>query len=146
MMRRTGMTMVMVVVTVAMLVTMAGEVFAQGGGGGGRGQRGAMGDMYYLERAWTAVSFQLETTPEQIASLTPIFRDALLERNELIEAAIEAQDFESVRTAISDCKTTLETALQEQLTDEQWTKLQELLEARMFGRRGGQGGGAPGAN
>lgn len=127
MMRRTGITMLMVVVSVAMLVTLAGEVFAQAGGGGGRGQRGMMGDMYYLERAWTAVSFQLETTPEQIASLTPIFRDALLERNKLMHAAIEAQDFESVRTAISDCKTTLETALQKQLTHEQWTRLQRLL-------------------
>lgn len=145
--RSTGVRVLVVVVSAAMLVTTVGAVLAQDGGGrqGRGGQRGMMGDMYYLERAWTAVSFQLDATPEQVAALTPIFREALLTRNELIQAAIEARDFQSVRTAITDCRTTLETALQEQLTDEQWAKLNELLNARLMGRppRGDGAGGPP---
>lgn len=145
--RRTMVTMLMAMVSVAMVVTLAGEACAQDRGGrqGARGgQRGMMGDMYYLERAWTAVSFQLDATPEQIAALTPIFREALTTRNELIQAAIEAQDFAGVQTAISDCKATLQAALQEQLTEAQWTKLDELMNARMMGGRPrGDGAGGP---
>ena len=107
------------------------------------GQRGGMRDMMYLERTWTAVSFQLECTTEQIAQLQPVYATALQTRNDAIKVAREAQDRDGVTAAVTECKTTLTEKLPEVLTDEQWTKLDELMSQGM-GMRGGGGGGGNG--
>lgn len=137
------------VVAVALIVAGLTVAFGQQGQGrrGGRqgaGQWGMRGDMMYLERTWTAVSFQLECTSEQLEQLRPTYRQQLQLRNEGIQAAMEAQDFQGVREAMVNCRSALEEKLQEVLSDQQWTKLQELLSTGMFGGRGGPRGGGRG--
>ncbi len=59
------------------------------------GQRqgtGTRGDMMYLERTWTAVSFQLDCTSEQLAQLRPTYRRALRARDSSVKQAMQAQD------------------------------------------------------
>ena len=111
------------------------------------GQRqgaGARGNMMYLERTWTAVSFQLECTSGQLAQLRPTYRTALQTRDSSVKQAMEAQDWEALRAALAKCKQTLDAKLQQVLSEEQWTKLQSLMQARMAGfgggMRRGQGG------
>jgi len=106
--------------------------------------RTGMRDMMYLERAWTAVSFQLECTAEQIEQLQPIFATALQTRNDAMQAAREAQDRDALNQAVADCKTTLTDALTAALTEEQMTKLDELMNQAMGMPRQGGGGGAAG--
>lgn len=106
-----------------------------------RAQRGMMGDMLYLERSWTAVSFQLDCTDEQIAKLQPIYKQALQTRVAAIQAAMQARNMEGYQQAIANCKETLELALMEVLNDDQWTELQELMAQ---GGGMGRGPGAPG--
>lgn len=133
-----------VVAALALAVGTVGSVFAQGGRGGraGRaGARGMMGAMMYLERSWTAVSFQLDCTSEQLEQLRPTYRTALQTRDSNLQASIEAQDRDGMVEAVTQCRETLEAKLQEVLSDAQWTKLQELMEARM----GGAGMGPAGA-
>ncbi len=129
----------------AVLVTMAivglgaafvTDVFAQGGGRRGRQGRGMMGDMWYLERAWTAISFQIQLEPE------------LQARTDALNAAAQTEDRETrmqlMVSAITQCRETLSTKLSEVLTDEQLTQLDKLMSANMgFGgpRRGGNQGG-----
>ncbi|MFP3904446.1 MAG: hypothetical protein ACLFWB_09435 [Armatimonadota bacterium] len=130
-------TAVGIAAAVALLAAVAIPVFAQRGEarGGDRGQRGMMGDMMYLERSWTAVSFQLECTDEQISQLYPIYALALQERNEAIKQAAVDQDREGYVEAIEACRTVLETKLQDVLTELQWQTLQEIMQPA---RRGGQ--------
>ncbi len=141
----------------AVLVTMAivglgaafvTDVFAQGGGRRGRQGRGMMGDMWYLERAWTAISFQIQLEPEQMALLQPAFAEALQARTDALNAAAQTEDRETrmqlMVSAITQCRETLSTKLSEVLTDEQLTQLDKLMSANMgFGgpRRGGNQGG-----
>lgn len=104
------------------------------------GQRqgaGARGDMMYLERTWTAVSFQLNCTSEQLAKLRPTYRTALQTRNSSVKQAMQAQDWEALRAALAKCRQTLDAKLQPVLSDEQWTKLQTLIRARLAGLGGG---------
>ena len=140
--RKTMFAGLVTLVVVTLVVVMVASAFAQQQGGRGRG-RGMMGDMMYLERTWTAVSFQLECTPEQIAELQPIYAVTLQTRNDALKAAMEAQDREAMTTAIADCKLFLSASLQEKLTEEQWAQLEELMSVSVMGRPGGggQGGG-----
>jgi len=118
-----------------------GQGQGRGGPGGGGQGAGMMGAMIYLERSWTAVSFQLDCTGEQIEQLHPTYLQALQTRQEAVKAATEKQDREALMQAMTDCKATLETALQTVLNDEQWANLQTLMEAPMGGMgRGGRGG------
>ena len=106
-----------------------------------------MGAMMYLERAWTAVSFQLGCTHEQIELLHPTFAAELKTRNDAIKKAMETQDMESMRAAITTCQSALEAKLAEVLTEEQLTALNELMSAQtMMGGRGGRGGPGGGQN
>jgi len=139
----------MIVAIVALGAAFVTDVFAQGGGRQGRQGRGMMGDMWYLERTWTAISFQIPLEPEQMALLQPVFAEALQARTDALTAAAQAEDREArmqaMGDAITQCKDTLSAALSEALTDEQWTQLDELMDAGMgFGgpRQGaGQEGG-----
>ncbi len=136
--------------TLAVVALVVGTSFAQGQQGqrparpGVRG--GGMGDMMYLERAWTACSFQLDCTAEQLEALRPTFRNALNERNQALAQAMQNRDFQAMRTAIQNCKTRLQTKLQDVLTDDQWVKLDGIMTRPMMGmggpRPGGAGGGA----
>lgn len=127
---------------IALVVAMVASALAQQGPAGPGRRGGMMGDMMYLERTWTAVSFQLECTGEQ---LRPTYATALQTRNDALQAAREAQDREAVSAAIADCKSTLSAKLQEVLTEEQWTELEELMSVGMGGmRRGGTGEGEAG--
>jgi Spy/CpxP family protein refolding chaperone len=137
---------------VVALVLVAASVPAfsqpgQGGQGGarrpgGEGGRGMMGTMMYLERTWTAVSFQLDCTGEQLASLRPTYRNTLAARDAAVKAAAQAQDWQAMGKAMQDSKTRLDAKLKEVLSNAQWQKLQQLMQPRMGGMR--PGGGAPG--
>jgi len=134
---------------VALTCTTAGSAFAQPPGGGpgggppgpppdGAGQArgtggGAISDMMYLERSWTAVCFQLLCSSEQLNALLEPFDQALQTRNAAIQAAVAAQDMEAVNTALSACKQAVNTALQAQLTDDQWATCQELMSYQPLG-------------
>ncbi len=141
-----------VIGVVALALALVAVAGAQGGPGGQGGPPGGgrggniMGAMMYLERAWTAVSFQLGCTHEQIELLHPIFAAELKTRNDAVKKAMEAQDWESMRTAITTCQSALEAKLAEVLTEEQLTALDELMAVQMMGGRGGRGGpgGGPG--
>jgi hypothetical protein len=99
-----------------------------GGRGGGRGGPGGpMGGMY-LERTWTAVSFQLECTAEQKDALSPTYAAALKTRDAAVLKAHEEQDMEAVQAAMKACKTTLDAKLKEVLTADQLTALQKLMQ------------------
>ena len=116
------------------------------GGPGGRGgrMRGMMGNMMYLERTWTAVSFQLDCTSEQLQLLRPTYRAALQTRNAKVKAAREAQDWQAIATAMTNCKSVLDAKLKDVLSTQQWSKLQTLVAPPTGGLGGGrfrQGGG-----
>ena len=129
------------VAAVIVLCVVASAVFAQRGGERGGGQRGTMGSMTYLERSWTAVSFQLNCTSEQVEQLRPTYRNTLSARDAALKQAAASQDREAMMKAMTDAKTRLETKLKSVLSDAQWTKLEELMTMRLGGRRGGQGRG-----
>ncbi len=103
-----------------------------------------MGDMMYLERSWTAVSFKLDCTPEQTAALKPTYRNALNDRDAKMKVAMEAQNWEGMGTAITECKTRIEAKLKEVLSDAQMTKLTESMVRRGRPGGGGRGPGGPG--
>lgn len=129
-------TAVSILAAAALLIAVAIPAFAQRGERDGqRGQRGMMGDMMYLERSWTAVSFQLDCTDEQISQLHPVYKAALEARQEGVKNAADDRDMEAYAQAIEDCKTTLEAKLQEVLSEVQWQTLQEIMQPA---RRGGQ--------
>lgn len=144
--RRTSRTLMLVMVTLALLATVSATVAQEQGQQGRQGQRAGMGDATYLERSWTAVCFQLECTQEQILALMPIYAEQLQIRTEAIAAAREAEDFEAIGKAYTDCKANLEAELGNVLSDEQWTAFQALAETWNRGRggRGGGGGGGGG--
>jgi Spy/CpxP family protein refolding chaperone len=112
------------------------------GGGGGRG-RGMMGTMLYLERSWTAVSFQLGCTAQQQAALRPTYLAALQARDAAIKKARDANDMQAIGTAFEKCKTTLDAKLKKTLSAAQWKKLETMMQPRT-GQGGGRPGGAPG--
>jgi hypothetical protein len=124
--RRRSMTnrsVVLAVVVLAALTLIVGSVWAQ---------RRGMGNMIYLERAWTAVSFQLNCTDDEIAALKPTFASALDARNTAIQAARQAGgDRQTMMAAIQkagdDCKATLDAKLNTVLTADQQAALQKLL-------------------
>ncbi len=98
------------------------------GGGGGRpgGPGGDMQAMNYLEKAWTAVSFQLGCTPEQVETLKPTFAAELAARDQAVAEAMKDRDMEAMQKAQSACKSNLNAKLKEVLSDDQWQKLQKL--------------------
>jgi hypothetical protein len=132
-------------VFVTLLAIAVGPAFAQTGGAGGQGggeRRGMMGAMMYLERTWTAVSFQLECTSAQLEQLRPTYRNTLSARDAAVKAAVEAQDWQGIGKAMQDSKTRLDAKLKAVLSNAQWQKLQQLMQPRMGGMR--RGGGPPG--
>lgn len=98
------------------------------GGGMGGGPPGDMGDMVYLEKSWTAVSFQLDCTPEQQDSLKPTYATELQTRDEALAQAMKKRDMNAMQKALQTCKTKLNARLKEVLSDEQWPKLQQLMQ------------------
>jgi len=98
------------------------------GGGGGRqgGPGGDMQGMDYLEKAWTAVSFQLECATEQVETLKPTFAAELMTRDQAVAQAMKDRDMEAMQKAQNACKTRLNARLKEVLSDDQWQKLQKL--------------------
>jgi hypothetical protein len=97
----------------------------------------------YLERTWTAVSFQLDCTSTQLEQLRPTYRNSLNARNAALKAAGEAQDWQAMGKAMQDCKTRLDAKLKTVLSDSQWQKLQQLMQPHMGAMRPG-GGARPG--
>lgn len=138
--RRTALAILTTVVIVAVLVVATLPAFAQRGQNRPGGQRDLMGDMLYLERSWTAVSFQLECTEEQINQLKPTYASALETRSIALQEAMQNGDRQAYVQAITDCKSTLEAKLNEVLTDEQLAELEKILTPV---RRQGGGQGRP---
>lgn len=52
-----------------------------------------MGAMMYLERTWTAVSFQLDCTSAQLEQLRPTYRNTLNARDAAMKTPVESQDW-----------------------------------------------------
>lgn len=150
--RKSMVSKVVVVATVAVLIVGVAVIMAQpgpGGGPGGRGGRGfggAMGLMMYLERAWGALSFELDATDEQIAELKPIFQAAYDSRKEAIEKARAEQNPEGLMAALQQVQSDIDAALKDTLTEEQlaeWEQVKQAAQGGMgmgFGRP--RGGGA----
>lgn len=139
---------IFLMVAVVLLLAITASAWAQAPGGRrGRGGRGMMGNMMYLERAWTAVCFQLEgVTNKQEESLKPTFKSALEARVADVQAARQAGGdrqamFQAIQAANKKCEDTLNTAMQQKLTPTQWDALQKLLAPPQWGRRGGNRGG-----
>ena len=128
------------VAAVIVLCVVVSVAVAQRDGQRGGGARGMMGSMMYLERSWTAVSFQLDCTTEQLAQLRPTYRNTLSARDAALKEAMASQDREGTMKAITEATTRLETKLKSVLSDAQWAKLDELMTMRTARRRGGQGG------
>jgi len=148
-----GAAMALIAAAILPMVIVPALSQAPGGGPGagrGPGGRGMMGTMMYLERTWTAVSFQLDCTGTQLEQLRPTYRNTLSARDAALKQAAEAQDWEAMGKAMEDSKTRLEAKLKAVLSSAQWTKLQQLMQPRMGGMRppgARPGGGAtPGGN
>lgn len=118
-------------------VVVAALAWGQGGGfggppPGGRGGRpGGPGDMQamnYLEKSWTAVSFQLDCTSEQQESLKATYATELQTRDAAVSKAMEDRDMSAMQKALQTCKTNLNDKLKTVLTDDQWQKLQKLTQ------------------
>jgi hypothetical protein len=126
-MRRNALAVGLVAV---LLIAAAALVVAQAPSGPqGRGPgRGMMAAFMYLERSWTAVSFQLNCTSEQLAALKPTYANTLAAREAAVKKALVARDWDAAGKAMQDSKTRLETKLKQVLTSQQWTKLQQLLQ------------------
>jgi hypothetical protein len=129
----------LVVVAALIVVALAwgqGGGFGGGFGGppgpppGGRmgGPPGEMQAMTYLEKSWTAVSFQLAGTAEQQKSLKATYATELETRNQALGQAIKKRDMNAMQKARETCKTNLNGKLKEVLTDEQWQKLQKVMQ------------------
>jgi hypothetical protein len=133
----------LIVAAVIVLCVVVSVAVAQGGGQRdgrrGGGQDGMMGSMMYLERSWTAVSFQLDCTGEQLTQLRPTYRNTLNARDAALKQAREKQDREAMAKAMTEAKTRLDTKLKSVLSDAQWTKLGQLMTPRTSTRGGRQG-------
>ena len=110
--------------------------WAQGPGGpppgGGRGGRpGGMEAMTYLEKAWTAVSFQLNCTAEQQEQLKPTFASALETRDQALTQAKQNRDMEAMQKAAETCKATLTAKLKAVLSADQLQTLDKLTQPTM---------------
>jgi len=114
----------------AILVVTVTWAIAQGGAP--QGQRPAFdpkmaASFMYLERSWTAVSFQLNCTAQQLASLKPTYANALTARDAAVKQAITAKNWQAGGKASLDCMTRLQTKLKQVLSSQQWTKLDQLM-------------------
>jgi len=120
-----------VVVVTLVACIAAAYVAAQGAPKGGAPKggpgAGAMAAFMYLERTWTAVSFQLNCTGDQVTALKPTFRNALNARDAAIRAAMKNQDWAAMGKASTDCKTRLDAKLKAVLSKAQWAKLQQMM-------------------
>jgi len=132
-----GLAAVVLCVTAALVVAQAPSGNRPPGAG-----RGMMGGFLYLERSWTAVSFQLDCTSTQLATLKPTYANALAARDAAVKKAMGAKDWPGAGKAMQDCKTRLDAKLKQVLTSQQWTKLQQLTQPPTGGMRPG-GGGPP---
>ena len=136
--RRTILGVLGFVAAVALLFAAPGAVKAQapgggrpGGGGPGAGGsrgRGMMGTMLYLERSWTAVSFQLGCTAQQQAALRPTYLAALQARDAAVKKARDANNMQAIGPAFQKCKDTLDAKLKKTLSATQLKKLQTLMQ------------------
>ena len=103
-------------------------VYTRPEGATGSDERGrGTGQMpMYLERTWTAITFQLGCQPAQITALQPVYAAELAKRDAAIAAALAQQDMPAAQKALEDCKTALDARLNEILSPEQLTALQQL--------------------
>jgi len=116
----------------ALAIIAATMTWAIAQGGAPQGQRPAFdpkmaASFMYLERSWTAVSFQLNCTAQQLASLKPTYANALTARDAAVKQAITAKNWQAAGKASVDCMTRLQTKLKQVLSSQQWTKLDQLL-------------------
>jgi hypothetical protein len=135
----------MAVVAVVLLASAAFVVAQAPPAGGQRPQIDpkVMASFMYLERTWTAVSFQLGCTSQQIASLKPTYQNALVARDAAVKKAMAAQNWQAAGKASVDCMTRLQAKLKQVLSSSQVAKLQQLL-APPAGMRGPSGAGKAG--
>ncbi len=145
--------MLPVFLAVAVLVVVAGALWAQpgaGAGGAGRGGRagGGMQGMILIDRMWTAICFGVKANPEQLTKLTPDFQAAWDARAEALKQAAATQNPDAAMQAMKQIRENLDAKVKEVLTPEQLTQLQALLQVGQGqgrgqgrGQRGGQGGG-----
>ncbi|MGQ9730130.1 MAG: hypothetical protein ACUVX8_02565 [Candidatus Zipacnadales bacterium] len=155
-MRRTRLYVTLgVLAGVGLLVTGAVAIMAQPGPGGGG--RGAVGNrprfglqLMYLDRVWSAVSFELGATDEQLLALRPTFQAAADTRRQALQEA-RAGNADMGALALSmgqvaqQIRADIDAALAETLTEEQLEKWEELKAQPMMGLGFGMGGFGRGA-
>ncbi len=146
-MQRTPVSTALGMLVVAGLAALiVSEALAQGGRSGPQGAqsgelREMMGSVMYLERSWTAVSFQLDCTGAQLEQLRPTYRNTLSARDAALKQAMANGDREAAAKAMVASKTRLETKLKSVLSDAQWNKLQQLMKPPMGPGRPTHGAG-----
>ena len=117
---------------VALVVVFAGSLWAQPACGGGRW--GGIGAAQYLDRSWTAVSFAIELTPEQVTNLRPTFGAAWKTRVEVMQKVMAAAQGPDRQAAMQEAlpifqqiKTDIDAKLKEVLTADQAAVVTPLL-------------------
>lgn len=116
--------------------SMAGSAMGARRAGGGR-----RADMFYLDRTWSYLAFDLKLGADELAKLEPAYKAAWGQR----KAVAKGDDAAAIADAAESVRTSLESALKETLTSEQWTKMEEDMAGgrRAAGMRGA-GAGAGG--
>lgn len=137
-----------VVTVLGLLALVCGVAMAQppGGGPGGGGGQGGRGGMNNLERAWTAMFFELGCTTEQLQNCYATFAAGWNTRKDAAAKARADNDFATYMQAMQQIQQTIDAKLKEVLTAEQQTKWTEYQASQQMprGNRGGGGGGAGG--
>jgi Spy/CpxP family protein refolding chaperone len=141
-----------VVTVLGLLALVCGAAMAQPPGGGqgggfggpgGQGGRGMMGSMNYIERAWTAMFFELGCSTEQLQNLYATFGAAWNTRKDA-QAKMRAgtMDFQAYGQVLQQIQQTIDAKLKEVLTADQQKKWEEFNAQQQMprGNRGGQGG------
>jgi hypothetical protein len=139
-----------IVTVLGLLALVCGVAMAQppgggqgGGPGGAGGGRGMMGSMNYIERAWTAMFFEIGWHTEQLQNLYATFAAAWNTRKEAQTKMKADNDFQAYGQSLQQIQQTIDAKLKEVLTADQlkkWTDYQASQQMPRGNRGGGQGG------
>lgn len=146
---KVGRSWLSVVTVLGLLALVCGVAMAQppgggpGGPGGPGGARGMMGAMNYIERAWTAMFFEIGCNTEQLQNLYATFAAAWNTRKDA-QAKLRAgnMDFQTYAQTLQQIQQTIDAKLKEVLTADQQKKWEEYNAQQQMprGNRGGPGG------
>jgi hypothetical protein len=154
MMKRTARSVFLVAIGVFVGVSLAGiTVYAQrpggppGGGGRGGGGFGGFNPMSIVERAvqgsWSVVSFELDTTDEQLAAVRKVYQESIAETKVKAEAMgeLDPNNRREAMQGLMEGQRELREATKTHLDDAQNAKLDEWYQeqANAAQRRGGGG-------